>query len=311
MKVKNIAFSGFAAAILFSAGAANAAPQIASKAYVDNLNATTLETVENTYVKTTNLGDQITQNITNALADETSTLAQELAGKQDALTTAQQAAVDSGITADGVAQISTNTTNITSLSATVDGKEDSANKTGTITDENKASATLFPTVGAIVSWTNSEIAKLSEDGLPVNPENIQDGSISSDKLSAELNSTIDGKADKITVTAEQVGNLTTVDANGQYQVSTTKVADLATNAAVETAITEAVTADGGVIKDALDAKANAADVYTKTETEEQIKSLAVPAPTGACAAESGRCVLSYDIATKGIVWVDVTSPLGE
>ena len=36
MRKTNIAFSGFMAAILFSAGAANAATQIASKQYVDN-----------------------------------------------------------------------------------------------------------------------------------------------------------------------------------------------------------------------------------------------------------------------------------
>lgn len=61
MKVKNVAFSGVAAAMMLSAGigaaaAAAAAPQIASKQYVDNKVATDVQTlqttIENNYTKT-------------------------------------------------------------------------------------------------------------------------------------------------------------------------------------------------------------------------------------------------------------------
>ena len=64
MKKQNIVFSGFMAAILFSAGAANAATQIASKQYVDNRETSILQTVSNTYEtkeNVTNLTEQVTQ----------------------------------------------------------------------------------------------------------------------------------------------------------------------------------------------------------------------------------------------------------
>ena len=79
MKVKNVAFSGVAAAMMLSAGigaAAAAAPQIASKQYVDNKVATDVQTlqttIENNYTKTEQLQDVIVTNITNELQSENS-----------------------------------------------------------------------------------------------------------------------------------------------------------------------------------------------------------------------------------------------
>lgn len=273
MKVKNIAFSGFAAAIL-AAGAANAAPQIASKQYVDDKvknDVQTLQTtIENNYTKTEQLGTVIEENITNAMTATDGAIKTELdkkanaedvnaalADKQDALTEAQLGAVNSGITSANVTQITTNKTDI-----------------------------------------------------------------------ATLKTDVAGKADKITVTAEQVGNVATLDANGQYQVGTVKAADLATTSSVTTAITDALKdggavdtavdakitaemAEGGAINTALAGKANADDVYTK-EAADAIFDTKIPVPSEACQADSGRCVLSVvkgSDGKTGLSWIDVTAPL--
>lgn len=129
------------------------------------------------------------------------------------------------------------------------------------------------------------------------------------------------KADKLTVDAANAGNIATVDANGQYQVSDKKLTDFTSMADVTGAITTALTT--GDIKDALDAKADAAtvneelakkanadDVYDKKAVDDKFDTT-IPKPEGSCAAESGRCVLSVDAASKNMMWMDVTAPLGE
>lgn len=256
MKVKNIAFSGFAAAIL-ATGAASAAPQIASKQYVDDKVKTDVQTlqttIENNYTKTEQLQDVIVNNITNELKSENSELKTALDTKADAAT---------------VTQINTNVTN---LSSTVEG----------------------------------------------------------------LTTDVAGKADKLTGEAIKAGNVAVIDASGNYVAGTVASSELVTNTTVTEKITEAlegndsvkeiitnIVGDGTVVKDAidnsvasgtlkteLDKKANATDVYTKAEADAKIIELAIPQPTGACASESGRCVLSVDTTGKSLMWLDVTSPL--
>ena len=127
------------------------------------------------------------------------------------------------------------------------------------------------------------------------------------------------KADKLTVDAAKAGNIATVDAKGQYQVSDKKLTDFTSMDDVSGAITNALTT--GDIKTALDAKADAAtvntelakkansdDVYDKTAVDEKFDKT-IPTPQGTCAAESGRCVLSVDAASKNMMWMDVTAPL--
>ena len=88
------------------------------------------------------------------------------------------------------------------------------------------------------------------------------------------------KADKLTVDAAKAGNIATVDAKGQYQVSDKKLTDFTSMADVTGAITTSLTT--GDIKNALDAKADAAivntefakkansdDVYDKTTVNEK------------------------------------------
>lgn len=260
MKVKNIAFSGFAAAIL-ATGAASAAPQIASKQYVDDKVKTDVQTlqttIENNYTKTEQLQDVIVNNITNELKSENSELK-----------TAIDAALDTKADAATVTQINTTVNN---LSTTVEGLE-------------------------------TDVA---------------------------------GKADKLTGEAIKAGNVAVIDASGNYVAGTVASSELVTNTTVTEKITEAlegnesvkeiitnIVGDGTVVKDAidqsvatgtlkteLDKKANATDVYTKAEADAKIIELAIPQPTGACASESGRCVLSVDTTGKSLMWLDVTSPL--
>ncbi len=145
-------------------------------------------------------------------------------------------------------------------------KENVANKATTIDAGNQSSPTVYPSVGAIVEWTNKKITELSDTGLPVNPDNINDNSIAGSKLE-----------------------------NGA--VTTDKIADKA--------VTQDKLSDELVSE--ISGKANATDVYTKTETNEKIVELAVPQPEGECMAESGLCVLS--VGTDGqFKWVNVTEP---
>lgn len=264
MKVKNVAFSGVAAAMMLSAGigaAAAAAPQIASKQYVDNKVATDVQTlqttIENNYTKTEQLQDVIVTNITNELQSENSELK-------------------------------------TAIGEALDTKADAA----TVTQIQNNVNTMATTV-------------------------------------QNLEADVAGKADKLKGEAIKAGNIATIDANGNYVAGTVAAADLVTNATVTEKITSAlegnesvkeiittIVSNGDVVTDAidtsiasgtlkteLDKKANAADVYTKTETDAKIIDLAIPKPQGACASESGRCVLSVDTTGNSLMWLDVTAPL--
>lgn len=220
MKKQNIVFSGFMAAILFSAGAANAATQIASKQYVDNRETSILQTVSNTYEtkeNVTNLTKQVTQ-LGDTINNEDTGLAAKVDDAVAAATEAKQTADTAKSTATGaqsavealgatvgnaeaglVKDVNDLETSVGGLQTTVgqldtemDSKLDSAtaattyevlsNKAAAINEGNQTSPTAYPSVGAIVQWTNKKIADLSDTGLPVNPGNIEDGTISGSKL---------------------------------------------------------------------------------------------------------------------------------
>ena len=220
MKKQNIVFSGFMAAILFSAGAANAATQIASKQYVDNRETSILQTVSNTYEtkeNVTNLTEQVTQlgdtinNEDTGLAAKVDDAAAAAAEAKQTADTAQSTAAgaqsavealgatvgdaESGLVKD-VNDLETSVgglqTTVGQLDTEMDSKLDSAtaattyevlsNKAAEINEGNQTSPTAYPSVGAIVQWTNKKIADLSDTGLPVNPGNIEDGTIAGSKL---------------------------------------------------------------------------------------------------------------------------------
>ena len=166
----------------------------------------------------TGLASQVT-NITNVIGDAESGLVKDVADAAAAADAAQQTATEAKNTADAAQ------TTADEAKAGLDAKEDKSNKTGSITAENQSSATAYPTVGAVTQWTNDRINELSTEGLPVNPDNIgagaittekiADNAVTEDKLSDELNAEIDGKAN----TAD-LGALATKD-----QITNADVAD--------------------------------------------------------------------------------------
>ena len=324
MKIKNIAFSGFMAAIMLSTGAAMAAPQIASKAYVDNKStsaataAVTAALNENGAIKTaldakadasTVAEVKTTADTAKSTADAAKTTADAnksaieneqtglVATKKvaDAAATAAAAADTKAGNAQAAAEAAQATADAaatkTALSEGLALKEDTSNKKGSITAENQSSASLFPTIGAVTEWTNNKITELSKSGLPVNPDNINDNSIGGSKLSNGAVST-----EKIADGAVTEGKLSTELAGKVNNAQTSEQVSAAIADAIKDKADKATTLEGYGITDAM--------------TETEVKGYAVPKPSTECTAESGRCVLSVD--TAGLpYWMDVTKPIDD
>lgn len=324
MKIKNIAFSGFMAAIMLSTGAAMAAPQIASKAYVDNKStsaataAVTAALNENGAIKTaldakadasTVAEVKTTADTAKSTADEAkatadankSAIENEQTGLAatkkvaDAAATAAAAAdtkAGSAQTAAAAAQATADAAATkTEVTSSLALKEDTSNKKGSITAENQSSASLFPTIGAVTEWTNNKITELSKSGLPVNPDNINDNSIGGSKLSNGAVTT-----EKIADGAVTEGKLSTELAGKVNGAQTSEQVSAAIADAIKDKADKATTLAGYGITDAM--------------TETEVKGYAVPKPSTECTAESGRCVLSVD--TAGLpYWMDVTKPIDD
>lgn len=401
MKINNIAFSGFMAAIM-SVGAASAADgaakRIASQAYVDNLAGTKANVVAN-------VGDNA-GNIATVDANgqyQVSTTSIDDLATNTALTTTNNAVT--GLTT----RVDTTEANVTTLQQTVTGKEDTTNKATEITDANKASGTMYPSVGAIVKFTEDKVAQIVAgdmgDALAAKADKVSGmteantggiatvnasgqyeatstkitdlataaalGAVSTQvdtnksdisllKTSVEgkedvsnktttisatstddqypsakavntlvdtsvdtlkglmteadtaLGTRIDGvitsvanKADKVTgVTAETAGGIATVNATGQYEMSTTKISDLATKNDITTNL-DGVEKTANRVDGISDADKDSTTKYTSVKA---VTAYAVPKPGDNCTAVSGRCVLSVD--TNGNpYWMDVTDPL--
>lgn len=324
MKIKNIAFSGFMAAIMLSTGAAMAAPQIASKAYVDNKStsaataAVTAALNENGAIKTAldAKADASTVAEVKTTADTAKSTADEAKATADAnksaieneqtglaatkkVADAAAAAATAADTKAGNAQAAAEAAQATADAAATKTeltnglalKEDTSNKTGNITTDNQNSASLFPTIGAVTEWTNNKITELSKSGLPVNPDNINDNSIGGSKLSNGAVTT-----EKIADGAVTEGKLSTELAGKVNNAQTSEQVSAAIADAIKNKADKATTLEGYGITDAM--------------TETEVKGYAVPKPSTECTAESGRCVLSVD--TAGLpYWMDVTKPIDD
>lgn len=325
MKIKNIAFSGFMAAIMLSTGAAMAASQIASKAYVDNKSASAataavtaaLEDEDGAIktaldakadastvaeVKTTADAAKSTADEAKATADANkSTIENEQTGLAATKKVADDAAAAAAAadTKAGDAQTAAAAAQATADAAATkieltNGlalKEDTSNKTGSITAENQSSASLFPTIGAVTEWTNKKIADLSDTGLPINPDNINDNSIGGAKLSNGAVTTekiADGAVTEDKLSTELAGKVNGAQTSEQVSAA---IAD-----AIKNKADKSTTLEGYGITDAM--------------TETEIKGYAVPKPSTECTAKSSRCVLSVD--TAGLpYWMDVTEPIDD
>ena len=176
----------------------------------------------------TGLASQIT-NITNVIGDAESGLVKDVADAAAAADAAQQTATEAKNTADAAQ------TTADEAKAGLDAKEDKSNKAASITAENQSSATVYPSVGAITQWTNDRINELSTEGLPVNPDNIGNGAITTekiadnavteDKLSDELNAEIDGKANTADLGALATKNqITDADVADNAAIAKSKLA---------------------------------------------------------------------------------------
>ena len=217
MKKSNIAFSGFMAAILVSVGAANAATKIASQQYVDNKVTPIQESVtevQNQYTTinetVTQLGDTINNeesgltqqitNITQQIGDSTDGLVKDINDAKTAAETAQQTAEGAQSAADALGVTVGNAESglvkdvtdlkgqVSTLDSELDSKLDSAtaattyekvsNRTPELTADT--SATMYPTVGAVRNYVQTEVSSLSS--LPVDPGKMNDNSLEGSKL---------------------------------------------------------------------------------------------------------------------------------
>lgn len=314
MKIKNIAFSGFMAAIMLSTGAAMAVPQIASKAYVDNKSA-----------------DAATKAVTAALENENGAIKTALANKADASTVAEvKTTADTANTAanaakataeanknaieneqtglvatkkvadDAAAAANTNAGEISTLKETVAGKQDAlgytaenaANKIGTLsaTASVEEQARTYPTAGAVISYVSGKFDEIT-DGISVDTNKITDGAITESKIKDGAVST-----EKIANGAVTEGKLSTELAGKVNNAQTSEQVSAAIADAIKDKADKATTLEGYGITDAM--------------TETEVKGYAVPKPSTDCTAESGRCVLSVD--TAGLpYWMDVTKPIDD
>ena len=218
MKKSNIAFSGFMAAILVSVGAANAATtQIASKQYVDNKVGSVQESVTQVQNQYTTINETVTQlgdtinNEESGLTQQIENITQQIGGSSaglvkdvnDAKTTAEsakqtaesaQSAADAlGVTVGNaesglVKDVTDLKGQVGTLDSEMDSKLDSAtaattyekvsNRTQELTAET--SATMYPTVGAVRNYVQTEVSSLSS--LPVDPGKMNDNSLEGSKL---------------------------------------------------------------------------------------------------------------------------------
>ena len=334
MKKSNIAFSGFMAAILFSAGAANAATQIASKQYVDNRETSILQTVSNTYEtkeNVTNLTEQVTQlgdtinneesgltqqitNITQQIGDSSDGLVKDIndvkttaeSAKQTA-ESAQSAAAALGATVGNaesglVKDVTDLKGQVGTLGTDLESKLDSAtaattyevlsNKAAAINEGNQTSPTAYPSVGAIVQWTNKKIADLSDTGLPVNPDNINDNSIAGSKLE---NGAVTG--DKIGADAVN-GDKIADDSIGAEHI---KDGAVNSDAIADGSVTGTDIADGTISADNLDTALNA-EIDGKEDKSNKANTIDSTNQASADAYPSVKAV--YDWTTQQIANVE-------
>ena len=284
MKVKNIMFSGFAAAVLAGAcGAADAATYtLASKDYVTNqlatkqntltagegiditddtisadLSTVTVEGADGTQVPVSTALTGLTQSVTaveDKLGDlpEGTTVADALEKKQDTLTADQQAAVDSGITAEDVAEIESTASAVESLASTVgdaesglvkdvadlktdittkadaqaltDGlllKEDVANKIASATAEQiealstEEKEAKYPSVSVAQTIANAAVTKVNEVAGDLSTLQTQVGTNTADIT--QLKTDVAGKQDELTFDAAPTADSTNpVTSGGVY-----------------------------------------------------------------------------------------------
>lgn len=156
---------------------------------------------------------------------------------------------------------------INELNGELDTKEDKSNKVTTLNPESLNAATEYPSVSAVATWTQEQIANAEfdpakvEDGA-ISGDKITDGTIAKEKLDSDLQNEIDGKQNKNipgalnhVVITDKSGNITTAAQIGADKVSglspvatSGAYADLSGTPTIPTAVSE-LTNDSGYITD--------------------------------------------------------------
>ena len=205
MKVKNIAFSGFMAAVLMGAAATPAdAVTVASREYVDAREGAILKTVGDTYLTT-----EVAENTYVKEGDVTNAITNAVTGNE-------------------------------ALAGALADKEDKDNKVNEITDENKGSTTLYPSLSAISKY----VVDINSGSMGTLGALAKENQIDNDLVADNAN-IAQSKIEGLTTLATQVGtNKTAIETlNG----------GVGTTGSVANTIAQALN-DGGQIDVALDGK---------------------------------------------------------
>ncbi|MBR2342586.1 MAG: hypothetical protein IKA73_03950 [Alphaproteobacteria bacterium] len=339
MKIKNIAFSGVMGAIL--ATAANAAPTIASKAYVDGLvgeNVTNLtQTIEENYnelsedigLNAAAIEDNATaiQDMDAAykLADE-ATLSSANAYTDQEIDALEQTLANTGTNVGALAErVSKNETNITNLTQTVADNKAAAEQavadltngavaTNTTNIANNASAleALTQVVGQNKTAAENAVKALADGAVATNTAAIETLNGSGEgSVAKKIADAISTYATIEYVDTQDSALDTRVKANEEYIAQhKTDYSTLTQTVAANKAAAEQAVADltNGAVKANTDAIAvlNGDGEGSVAKAEADAKAYAIPKPDlNQCNAASGLCVLSYN--SQGVLqWVDVT-----
>ena len=288
MKKNSAIFLGITGLLVFADSMSYAATKkIASQSYVDSRESEILNEVQNTYETKENVS-AISQKITdlgNQISDPTDGLSAKI---------------------DKVAgDLSTTQGTVATISGDLENKEDVGNKATDIGIDNQNSSTAYPSVGAVVNWTNKRIQDLEDSGLEVNPDNIGDGSIEEIKLDPDLRAKIDGKEDainKVTTIRDSVAatdiaypSEKAVATALEGKADTADLSDLATKTELEN---YATTAD-------LENYATTTDLENYATTE----SLATVATTGSYNDLSDKPVIPEGVVVDEAITAQGTNPV--
>lgn len=336
MKVKNIAFSGFMAAIMLSVtGAANAAVQIASQAYVDAQDTATVTTavnqavtqVENkgyltetaagntyltktdaaaTYVTeegaTTVVENTLknTETITQILTDTENGLGKELAAKAD------QSAVDALNSSVGALETTVGDETSGLVKDVADAAAAAAKAQGDV--NTLAGVVNNETTGLATKASQTDLTALT-GRVSTNETNI--GALQTKVGTAELSTTAKNIAEAINELKTKTDGMAT---EGNFNEMNNKITGLETSVgALETAVGDETS---GLTKDVADNKSDIATLKAGADVTGSVANTAtgivtgyaVPKPkAGDCDAESELCLLS--VKSDGTLqWVAVTKP---
>lgn len=304
MKVKNVVFSGFMAAILMSAtGTASAAISVASQGYVDAQVDAVETSVANTYLTKEDAADtyltetQVTEQITNVITAEDGAVAAAQAAADKA-----QGEVDA---LEGVVATKANAADVYSKDEADAKFEEQAAATQKLQDSK--------------DYTDAQIKTLTESL----------GGVGEDGESTGLTGTVAAQGVRITSLEDKVGTTSVADqiagalteakaytdelANGAVKTNTDAIAEinteLSTMATSET-VTALTTRVGTAETDIVALKAKDVELATGISENksaiEQIEDAYIAKPA---ACQNTYCVLSVNGET--ISWMPLTEPVAD